>query len=90
MPFGTPRTSGAKMDVLSLSFDPTLLLPAVLVVLFTVYYFFQKKKHEQNTPPLYKGWIPWVGCALEFGVAPLGFIDEKRREVCLHYTLVPF
>nr|XP_022293629.1 24-hydroxycholesterol 7-alpha-hydroxylase-like [Crassostrea virginica] len=75
------------MDVLSLSFDPTLLLAAVLVVLFTVYYFFQKKKHEQNTPPLYKGWIPWVGCALEFGVAPLGFIDEKRRELGPVFTL---
>lgn len=81
-PFGTPRTKIATMDVLSLSLGSTGLLTAVFVFLSVIYYIFSKKTQENNAPPSCKGWIPWLGCAFDFGVAPLGFIDKKRREVC--------
>lgn len=70
------------MDVLSLSLGSTGLLTAVFVFLSVIYYVFSKKSQENNAPPSCKGWIPWLGCAFDFGVAPLGFIDKKRREVC--------
>lgn len=82
MPFGTPRTKIATMDVLSLSLGSTGLLTAVFVFLSVIYYIFSKKTQENNAPPSCKSWIPWLGCAFDFGVAPLGFIDKKRREVC--------
>nr|KAG5706811.1 hypothetical protein BaRGS_004146 [Batillaria attramentaria] len=28
-----------------------------------------------------KGWLPWIGCAVEFGKEPVYFIDAKRKEV---------
>lgn len=87
MPFGTPRTKIATMDVLSLSLGSTGLLTAVFVFLSVIFYIFSKKTQENNAPPSCKGWIPWLGCAFDFGVAPLGFIDKKRREVCKLCTL---
>ncbi|XP_052709047.1 24-hydroxycholesterol 7-alpha-hydroxylase-like [Crassostrea angulata] len=75
------------MDVLSLSLGSTGLLTAVFVFLSVIYYIFSKKTQENNAPPSCKGWIPWLGCAFDFGVAPLGFIDKKRRELGPVFTL---
>jgi len=40
-------------------------------------------KQKKFWPPCYVGaWgIPWIGCALEFGKAPLHFIEEARVKV---------
>nr|XP_058950631.1 24-hydroxycholesterol 7-alpha-hydroxylase-like isoform X1 [Pocillopora verrucosa] len=41
-------------------------------------------------PPIIKGWIPWLGCAIEFGKAPLTFIkesSEKHGEVFTFYAI---
>jgi len=32
-------------------------------------------------PPIRTGWLPWLGCALEFGKEPLHFIKRTRDEV---------
>ncbi len=32
-------------------------------------------------PPLEGGWLPWIGCALEFGKAPLSFIGRMQEKV---------
>jgi hypothetical protein len=39
------------------------------------------KNAKGKNPPLYAGWLPWIGCAIEFGKAPVYFIDQKRKEV---------
>lgn len=56
--------------------------PVVLLISLVVYRLWrQKKTLEKNYPPLHAGWIPWVGCAVEFGREPVFFIDTKRKEV---------
>ena len=32
-------------------------------------------------PPIRSGWLPWLGCALEFGKEPLNFIRKTKIEV---------
>ena len=32
-------------------------------------------------PPIRTGWLPWLGCALEFGKEPLHFIKRTKDEV---------
>ena len=37
-------------------------------------------------PPVRSGWIPWLGCAIAFGKAPLLFIQETRDKASTVYT----
>lgn len=39
------------------------------------------QRRRQNLPPERSGWLPWLGCAVAFGKAPLFFIQKMRREV---------
>ena len=32
-------------------------------------------------PPIRSGWLPWLGCVLEFGKEPLNFIKRTKDEV---------
>ncbi|XP_041351276.1 24-hydroxycholesterol 7-alpha-hydroxylase-like [Gigantopelta aegis] len=59
-------------------------LTVFLIVVFTL--LIKRKKHT-NYPPLYSGWIPWLGCALEFGRAPVLFIEAKRKELGSIFSL---
>ncbi|KAL8173161.1 UNVERIFIED_CONTAM: hypothetical protein K2H54_041418 [Gekko kuhli] len=34
----------------------------------------------RGAPPCIRGWVPWVGAALQFGKAPLAFIEAARRK----------
>ena len=60
------------------------LLVTLLIFLLTVFaawsVFF---KSSSEWAPCYKGWIPWLGCAVEFGKAPLLFIQRAKDKVCL-------
>lgn len=57
---------------------PTLILVALLVItLFTLNFLGTK---YVKYPPIIKGWIPWLGCAIEFGKAPLNFIKVSREK----------
>ncbi|XP_050391627.2 24-hydroxycholesterol 7-alpha-hydroxylase [Patella vulgata] len=55
------------------------------LTLIVIVYFREKWDNlfaeKPKTPPTHKGWIPWLGLALEFGKGPLHFIDRKRKEL---------
>jgi len=38
-------------------------------------------------PPLIKGWVPWLGCAFDFGEAPLNFVRESWLKHGAIFTL---
>lgn len=61
-----------------------LTIVIVGAVLKGIMKHFFKSQGSSRIPPLYSGWIPWLGCAVDFGRAPLYFIDEKRRKVYRH------
>ncbi|XP_062617182.1 24-hydroxycholesterol 7-alpha-hydroxylase-like [Saccostrea cucullata] len=76
------------MEVLSLSLEPATLLTSLILALSIIYFFLYRKRLQNNKyPPSYEGWIPWLGCAFEFGIAPLAFIEKKRRELGPIFTL---
>ncbi|BFZ25087.1 hypothetical protein BsWGS_28125 [Bradybaena similaris] len=67
------------------------LITGVLVVV-TGYFIHKvteklRSKNVKEQPPLYSGWIPWLGCAVEFGKSPLMFIEAKRQEMGPVFTL---
>lgn len=39
------------------------------------------KRNGTRLPPVQSGWLPWVGCAVEFGREPLFYINRTRRKV---------
>ena len=41
------------------------------------------QKSGSNCPPVKSGLIPWLGCAVEFGKAPLAVIRKCQQEVCV-------
>ncbi|KAL4233855.1 hypothetical protein ACF0H5_008531 [Mactra antiquata] len=51
----------------------------VLTSLLTVFYF--KKKYNGRPVPSRGGWIPWLGCAIQFGKGPLQYIGKMRDEL---------
>ncbi|KAK7107491.1 24-hydroxycholesterol 7-alpha-hydroxylase-like [Littorina saxatilis] len=46
------------------------------------------KNGRGDSPPMHTGWFPWIGCAVEFGKAPVHFIEAKRKEMGPVYTLL--
>ncbi|XP_063079822.1 24-hydroxycholesterol 7-alpha-hydroxylase [Engraulis encrasicolus] len=55
----------------------TLILSLIVIVISAHLLF---SENHPNAPPCIKGWIPWLGAALEFGKAPLDFIAEARAK----------
>ena len=53
--------------------------PLVLYALWRLYNWYILG--GARLPPVQSGWLPWVGCAMEFGREPLFFIDRTRRKV---------
>ena len=41
-------------------------------------------------PPVQSGWIPWLGCGVAFGKAPLLFIKETNKKVATQFPCSPF
>lgn len=62
-----------------------IVISCFLVILCAIYF---KKKRTYNPPPTCKGWIPILGCAIDFGKSPLTFIGEKRNEVRIDQEFV--
>ena len=64
------------------AFFMTGLLITVLTLLLII---FLRRGHKKNVdsklPPIYSGWLPWIGCSVEFGKAPVHFVEQKRKEV---------
>ena len=56
--------------------QPALFLVGFLVIALLSLNFLATKNVKY--PPVIKGWIPWLGCAIDFGKAPLHFIKNKK------------
>ncbi|KAK2181469.1 hypothetical protein NP493_388g01005 [Ridgeia piscesae] len=59
-----------------------LVFPLGVAVLYPIYW----GRRREMYPPC-RGWIPWLGCAVQFGKAPLDFIEESRRKLGPVFTL---
>lgn len=71
----------ASAELLQAGFFLVVLL---LIALLSNYFLFTK---NVQYPPLIKGWIPWLGCAIEFGKAPLNFIRESWQKHGAVFTI---
>lgn len=60
-------------------------LVVLLVTAFLSHHFLKAKKVKY--PPLIRGWIPWLGCAIDFGEEPLKFIKESMQKHGAIFTL---
>eukprot|EP00117_Sycon_ciliatum_P021447 scpid10192/ scgid18794/ 24-hydroxycholesterol 7-alpha-hydroxylase; Cytochrome P450 39A1; Oxysterol 7-alpha-hydroxylase len=40
-----------------------------------------------SAPPCVSGWLPWIGCAVEFGKEPLLFLDATRKRLGDVFTI---
>ncbi|XP_059166238.1 24-hydroxycholesterol 7-alpha-hydroxylase-like [Physella acuta] len=67
-------------------FTLTLILLIFFIVRKTVWGL-QGSRKGIKLPPVYGGWIPWLGCAVEFGKRPLDFIEQMRKKLGPVYTL---
>ena len=65
----------------TLSYTAVQLLPACIAL--SLYFLCKRVIAHKKAPPCY-GWIPWLGCAVEFGNAPLLFINDIRKRVRSH------
>jgi len=54
---------------------------AIFILTSIIYVCFKENK-IYTPPPCCKGWIPFIGCAIEFGKNPLAFFGQKMEEVC--------
>lgn len=43
------------------------------------------KRSNAQHPPVQSGWLPWIGCAVDFGREPLYYIDRTRKKARNHY-----
>ena len=59
------------------------------IVTFIVITYFVKSvlARKSNQPPIVTGWLPWIGCAIDFGKTPLEFIRRARDQHGSVFTL---
>ncbi|XP_029327439.1 24-hydroxycholesterol 7-alpha-hydroxylase isoform X3 [Mus caroli] len=55
-----------------------LFSPIAIAVLGSCVLFLFSRLKNLLGPPCIQGWIPWIGSGLEFGKAPLEFIEKAR------------
>ncbi|KAJ8413319.1 hypothetical protein AAFF_G00093150 [Aldrovandia affinis] len=55
-------------------------LTIFLSVLLTFCLFWHPRKRQPGEPPLEKGWVPFLGVALEYGKNPLAFLRSAQRK----------
>ncbi|XP_078617889.1 24-hydroxycholesterol 7-alpha-hydroxylase-like [Branchiostoma floridae x Branchiostoma japonicum] len=60
------------------------------MILFSLCFAFFSWRNivKKGRPPCMDGWIPWFGCAIDFGKAPLDFIEETKRKLGPVFTIV--
>ena len=61
-----------------------LLVVFPVIALLSLHFLFAK---NTRYPPLIKGWIPWLGCTIDFGKAPLDFIKKSWQRHGAVFTL---
>uniref|UniRef100_H3B3T3 Uncharacterized protein n=1 Tax=Latimeria chalumnae TaxID=7897 RepID=H3B3T3_LATCH len=57
-----------------------LLLSAVLGLLSIFWLVLGFRKRQPHEPPLEMGWIPYLGCALQFSKNPLTFLQRRKAK----------
>eukprot|EP01012_Entosiphon_sulcatum_P025651 TRINITY_DN309_c0_g1_i1.p1 TRINITY_DN309_c0_g1~~TRINITY_DN309_c0_g1_i1.p1 ORF type:complete len:469 (+),score=101.44 TRINITY_DN309_c0_g1_i1:174-1580(+) len=57
-----------------------LWLIGVIALLAAVQLYRQNVRHK-GQPPVLRTWIPFVGCAVKFGLNPAGFVVESRKKL---------
>ncbi len=57
------------------------LLLSTCLLLWGLWMVLLKLKAKLRYPPVESGWIPWLGCAVAFGKAPLLFIQQTKEKV---------
>ena len=55
-----------------------LVILAAVVGLLTIL-LASTSRGTEKFPPVRSGWLPWLGCALEFDKEPLNFIKKDKR-----------
>lgn len=53
----------------------------LILVISTFILIYFKRRSDRQLPPYFGGWIPWLGCAVNFGKQPLEFIRQKSQQV---------
>ncbi len=71
--------AGASTGAFAHQKDLLLLLVICAVSLFGLYVLIVRNK--RNIFPPAHGWIPFIGCAVEFGKGPLNFIRKAKEKV---------
>lgn len=59
----------------------------LIVILSGLILIYFKHNHEKKRIPSCGKWIPWLGCAIQFGKQPLEFLGVKRKELGDIFTL---
>ncbi|XP_069777538.1 cytochrome P450 7A1-like [Narcine bancroftii] len=59
--------------------DLSVLIASCLAALSLVWFLLLRRRKE-GEPPVENGWIPYVGCALEFGSNPLKFLKTHQKK----------
>ena len=65
--------------------QPALFFVSFLVIALFLLNFMATKNFKY--PPVIKGWIPWFGCAIDFGKEPLNFIKKSTEKHGLIFTV---
>jgi len=65
--------------------QPALFLVVFLVIALLSLNFLAAKNVKY--PPVIKGWIPWLGCAIDFGKEPLNFIKKSTEKHGVIFTV---
>ena len=64
-----------------------LLLCVIAVPLIALAVRWLAKRSRSLAPPSVSGWLPWVGCAVSFGKAPLEFIAKTKEQLGNVFTI---
>ncbi|NXU71866.1 CP7A1 monooxygenase, partial [Oreotrochilus melanogaster] len=52
----------------------------VIIICCGLWFLLGRRRRRPGEPPLENGFLPYLGCALQFGANPLEFLREKQRE----------
>ena len=66
-----------KEDLMSQVFNENGIYIALVLVTFAIFWL---SNNKGKNPPSRGGLLPWIGCAITFGKAPLLFIEESRKK----------
>ncbi|XP_039202509.1 cytochrome P450 7A1 [Crotalus tigris] len=53
---------------------------AMIILCSSLWYVLRVRRRHPGEPPLENGMLPYLGCALQFGVDPLKFLRERQKK----------